>query len=89
MSAKGQVVIPKDVRDRLHLKAGDTLEVTETVNGVTLRRVEDRPRITLEEFNRRLAPIRARFEGRSPVTIEEMNHAIDEALRERAKRKGW
>ena len=88
MSAKGQVVIPKDVRDRLRLQAGEVLEVVETANGVMLRRISDRPRISHDEFERRLAPIRALYKG-PPVSIEDMNMGIDQALHERAKRKGW
>jgi AbrB family looped-hinge helix DNA binding protein len=38
VSSKGQVVIPKAIRDRLGLKAGDTLEVEE-VDGALLLRV--------------------------------------------------
>jgi AbrB family looped-hinge helix DNA binding protein len=36
----GRVVIPKPVRDRLGLRAGSTLEVLETPEGVTLKPAE-------------------------------------------------
>ena len=36
LSAKGQVVIPKDVRDRLHWAEGTQLKVVETGGGVML-----------------------------------------------------
>ena len=38
LSAKGQVVIPKDVRDRLGWLQGSELEVVETGDSVILRR---------------------------------------------------
>lgn len=85
MSAKGQIVIPKDVRDRLRLRAGDKLEIVESATGVTLKRMDDRPRITMEELEERLRPIRESYKG-PPVTIEEMNRAIDEGWAESAGR---
>lgn len=85
MSAKGQVVIPKDVRDRLRLRPGEKLEVVETSNGISLNRVDARERISMEEANRRLAPIRALYNG-PPVTIEEMNETIAERWRQAALR---
>lgn len=39
LSAKGQVVLPKAVRDRLQWSPGDQLEVVEHAGGVTLRPV--------------------------------------------------
>jgi len=37
VSAKGQVVIPKDVRDRLHWAPGTPLDVIEKAGSVTLK----------------------------------------------------
>ncbi len=76
LSAKGQVVIPKAVRDRLHWSEGDNLEVVETAGGVLLRPVRrPRERITVEEFKRLVPP----HEG-PPVSLEEMEQGIlDEA----------
>jgi len=39
MGPKGQVVIPKAIRDRLHLKPGDDLVVREEGDEVRIRRV--------------------------------------------------
>ncbi|MBV8685835.1 MAG: AbrB/MazE/SpoVT family DNA-binding domain-containing protein [Alphaproteobacteria bacterium] len=79
MSAKGQVVIPKSVRDELDWPAGTPLEVLKVAGAVTLRPVaEKRRRLTLEEFERR----RPRYEGPS-VSLEEMDEAI---LREAQRR---
>ena len=72
LSAKGQVVIPKVVRDRLHWHAGADLEVVETAGGVLLRPVSrQRERIGIEEFRRRVP----RHEG-PPVTLDQMEQAI-------------
>lgn len=40
ISSKGQVTIPKEVRERLHAKVGDLLEYEVQGNVVTVRRVE-------------------------------------------------
>jgi len=39
VSAKGQVVIPKDLRERLNLKEGDTLLVYSTDSMLVMRKV--------------------------------------------------
>ena len=78
VSSKGQVVIPKQFRDRLGWVAGTELEIEESADGVFLRPKRDpRRRINLEEFERR----RPKYDG-PVVSIEEMNQAIlDEAAR--------
>ncbi|MBD0415945.1 AbrB/MazE/SpoVT family DNA-binding domain-containing protein [Oryzicola mucosus] len=35
------VIIPKEVLDRQNLRAGDTLELTEDVNGLSLKPTDD------------------------------------------------
>ncbi|WP_244552301.1 AbrB/MazE/SpoVT family DNA-binding domain-containing protein [Allosphingosinicella indica] len=83
MSAKGQIVIPKAVRERMKWAQGDDLEIVETAGGLLLRpRTPRRETITLEEFRRRVP----RHEGPA-VSLEEMEKAIDEAMAERWKRK--
>ena len=80
VSAKGQVVIPKDIRDRYRLEAGRILDVIETPDGVLLRPRQERERITMEEAKRRLAEI-IKYDG-PPVSIEEMNETIREGWRQ-------
>lgn len=75
MTSKGQVTIPKSVRERLGLEAGVILEFVENGAGeVVLRKSEERDGIigVLHHY----APAR-------PVTVEEMR----EAVRERAAAK--
>ena len=76
LSAKGQVVIPKDVRDALGLKPGQTLEVIKTGGGVLLRPQHAKSGRSFEEIT---AEIRAlvNYQG-PPVSLEEMDRAIDE-----------
>ena len=78
MSAKGQVVIPKHLRDQLDWKAGTELEIEESIDGIVLRAKRDPGRrISLEEFER----LRPKYDGPA-ISVEEMNQAIlDEAAR--------
>jgi AbrB family looped-hinge helix DNA binding protein len=76
LSAKGQVVIPKDVRDALGLKPGQALDVTHTAGGVMLRPIAQKSGRSFEEIT---ADIRARitYDG-PPVSIEDMSQSIGE-----------
>ncbi len=83
MSTKGQVVIPKDVRDALAIVPGQRFHVSTEGGDIVLRRhiTEDDKRATLEI----LADLHARFPYRGPaVSIDEMNATIDEAWAESA-----
>lgn len=85
MSAKGQVVIPKDVRDRLRLCPGDRLDVVETADGVLLRPSARREKFSVEETERRLRDILPPYKG-PPVSVEEMGETIDRMWEESAGR---
>jgi AbrB family looped-hinge helix DNA binding protein len=79
MSAKGQVVIPKAVRERLCWSEGDRLDVIPTANGVLLRKgAQARQTITVDE----LMTLMPAHEG-PRATLDEMNEAIDRARAER------
>jgi AbrB family looped-hinge helix DNA binding protein len=76
LSEKGQVVIPKDVRDLLGLVPGQRLDVIRSGNGVFLRPVLEKSGRSIEEILARLREIRAPYP--SPVaTVEEMDGAVD------------
>ena len=75
ISSKGQVVVPKDIRDRLGLAEGSDVEFVEKSGGVEIKPVKatDRrfPPISAEEFLAR----RYKHTGK-PVSIKDMDRAI-------------
>ncbi len=78
LSSKGQVVIPKDVRDALRLSPGSTLRLSWQGRQILLdAQGTDRPKISYEEFRRRVP----RYEG-PPVAAEAMTAQVDELFRE-------
>jgi antitoxin PrlF len=68
LTSKGQLVVPKAVRDRLKLKPGDRLDFIVQEDGDVLLR-------PLAEDVRSLKGLLQR-RGRRPVTVEEMNRTI-------------
>ena len=75
LSAKGQVVIPKDVRDRLGWAKGSDLEVVETAGGVLLRRPPERKRLSVAEATEQL---RANFQYKGPpLPIERLSWSAE------------
>lgn len=80
ISSKGQVVVPKDIRDRLGLSEGSEIEFVEKPDGVMMKRIrpmaERFPSITAAEFMAR----RVKWTGK-PITVEDMNRAIEEEAR--------
>ena len=81
LSAKGQVVVPKEVRDALDWAPGLELTVTRSGDRVILEPVRPkRETISWEEFRRRVP----RHEG-PPASIEDMNRAVDRMFAERGR----
>jgi len=71
MSDKGQVVVPKSIRDRLGWAAGADLEVIETSSGIYLtRRQERQASLTVEQAVRQLRTI-YKHAG-PPVAVEDL-----------------
>ena len=77
ISTKGQIVLPKSVREECGWRLGDKLSVEKRPDGVLLRRVEEEPHTRIEDVAGCLGPFpRA-------VSIEEMHSAIGEHVRKR------
>jgi AbrB family looped-hinge helix DNA binding protein len=77
LSTKGQVVLPKAVRDRRGWRAGDKLVVEERPEGVLIRKAADEQPSRMEDVFGCLGP------AKRTVTIEEMSSAVDEYARKR------
>jgi AbrB family looped-hinge helix DNA binding protein len=76
LSSKGQVIIPKAVRDRQGWRPGVGLEVEDRGDVVVLRRPKPFPPTTIEQAYGCLE-----YHGR-PATIEEMDAAVAEGVRQ-------
>ena len=69
MTSKGQVTIPKDVRDRLRLRQGDRLEFV----------VEDDGSVRMRRRSVDIWGVIGMIKTDRHVTVEEMNEAIRKA----------
>lgn len=74
LTTKGQVTIPRDIRDRLHLKFGDRLRF----------RITDSGQVMLEAAKHHVGELYGLLQRKSkkPVPVEVM----DEAIRRRFKK---
>jgi len=77
VSTKGQVVIPKEIRDRLGWAPGTSLEVEDRGDRVVLRQMRRVRRTTIDDLRGCL-----RYEG-PPKTVEEMDEAVARGARDR------
>lgn len=68
VTSKGQITIPKEIRDRMGLKPGDRIDFATDRNG----------RISLKAINTDFRSLRGILKSRRtrPLTIEEMDEAI-------------
>jgi AbrB family looped-hinge helix DNA binding protein len=77
LSTKGQLILPKEVRERRGWQAGTVLELVERGDAVLIRRVEAVPETTLQDL---IGCTGYRGPARS---IEEMDAAVEREARER------
>ncbi|MBI2715551.1 MAG: AbrB/MazE/SpoVT family DNA-binding domain-containing protein [Rhizobiales bacterium] len=80
ISSKGQVVLPKALREKRRWKAGTKLTVEERPEGLLLKPLEKKKKFTVSDWRGML-----KYKG-PPHTIEEMNAAIEEEVRRRHAR---
>ena len=92
LSSKGQVIIPKPLRDAHRWHTGTRLEVVQTADGILLKPLQATTEVALTAG---LAAIRKRIAYKGPaLSIEDMNAAIvkaaaqSEAARPRKLGKG-
>ena len=81
LSSKGQIVVPKAIRDALDWPVGAELTVERGDDCFVVRRNRRLRRTTIEEVAGCL-----QYDG-PPVSVEDMERAIDEELEERWRRK--
>ena len=81
LSSKGQVILPKAVRDARHWRPGTEFAVEDRADGVLLRPIKRLAPSQLDQVAGRLAK-----PGRRPRTVEEMDRAIDAEIRARRDR---
>jgi antitoxin PrlF len=77
ITSKGQITIPKSVRDSLHLHSGDRVEFI--VQGESEALVKPVTKTVAEVFGRLCKP------GRPRKSVEQMNEAVARSLKERAR----
>ena len=75
LSAKGQIVIPKDVRDRLGWPQGSELEVIETAEGVLLRKPRTRHKLSVTEATAQLRKV-IHYKG-PPLPVEKLSWSAE------------
>ena len=81
VSSKGQVVLPKSLREELDWSAGTDLTIERREDGVLLRRKDGIKPRTIGEVAGML-----KYDG-PPVGLKDMDRGIDRALRQRWQRK--
>jgi AbrB family looped-hinge helix DNA binding protein len=79
LTSKGQITVPKSIRERFDLRPGDRLDFV----------VEDDGRILVEPSGGpgRLIGLLSEFAPEAPVSIEEMNAALRARARRGASRR--
>jgi len=71
LSSKGQVVIPKEIRDELHWEAGTQIVLVSSASGVTLKAVP-------KKTGRKLADLIGLFKHEGPpLSTEELCQPVD------------
>ena len=80
VSTKGQVILPKAIRERMHWSAGTKLTIEQTADGVLLKASPIFPDTTLDEVVGSM-----RYDG-PPLSLEDMDAAVMREAKRRARR---
>lgn len=80
LSTKGQLILPKQIRDALNWTPGMEIEVEQSGGQVTLKPAKPRKQSSIDDVFGCL-----KYDG-PPVSIDEMDAAIEEEVRARAAR---
>lgn len=80
-STKGQLVVPKELRDIYNWSAGTAIELVDEGDGVKIKPIAGKKRYTIDDLYGMLP-----YSG-PPKTLEDMQRGIDEAMTERWARK--
>jgi AbrB family looped-hinge helix DNA binding protein len=83
VSAKGQVVIPKDLRERMNLKEGDTLLIYSKDSMLVMRKVARRETI----LSAIAEPVRKNVR-KLGITRNDVSEAIRQAMRSEESESG-
>lgn len=71
LSSKGQIVIPKEIRDELHWEPGTELEVISTPTGLTVRSKKPADRLNLADLRGML-----KYDG-PPISTEDLCKPVE------------
>ena len=82
LSSKGQVIIPKPLRDALHRQSGQRLEVIDVDGGLLLKPAQPFSLTTLDQVAACLP-----FQGPAK-TVDDMQAAIEQGVKERHSDRG-
>jgi len=79
LSTKGQIILPKQIRDARSLEPGVEFTVEDTEDGILLRPVTRSPRVSIEALRGSLGPPKSR----KPLTEANIRQAIGTAVKRR------
>lgn len=80
MSSKGQIVVPKSLRESLDWPPGAKLKIEKTEKGFSVERLEEFPSRSIEE-------VLGMFKIDRPISDAEIDNSLRRAVRRRWRRK--
>jgi len=76
LTSKGQVTLPKNIRDHLHISSGDRIDFF----------MDGRGEVRIKPLNKSLLALKGMLQqpGKKPVSLKQMEKAIHQGARRRA-----